>query len=232
MMRIYIGWDSNQSEASHVCEYSLRKNASFSGDLDIVHLKKQELLDNGAYFRPEGDPASTEFTYIRFLVPYLEDYKGWSMFVDSDFLFTYDINYLFSKILTDKDAHLNAAYVCKHPSYVPKNNKKFYGKPQLTFPKKNWSSLIIFNNSHPDTQKLTPMNVSNQTPQWLHRFSWTDDTKLGHISFMWNWLVGEYEAGEPTPFGIHFTNGGPFNDVHGQDFEDLWYMYRDEMNAG
>lgn len=226
-MRIYIGWDREQQDASRVCEYSLRKNSET--DLDIVHLKKDELVESGLYFRPDGSPESTEFTYIRFLVPHLQNYEGWAMFVDSDFLFTYDINHLFKRVLCELDSDLKSVYVCKHPEYVPKSNKKFFGKPQLTFPKKNWSSLMLFNCAHPHAKWLTPMSVSNQTPQWLHRFEWTTDNSLGHIPLMWNWLVGEYDGGNPIPFGIHFTNGGPFNDVYGQDYEDLWYEYFNEI---
>lgn len=225
-MKIYIGWDSKQVEASNVCEYSLQKHAN--EQLDIQHLKTHELEEQGHYFRPGGSPSSTEFTYSRFLVPFLQDYKGWAMFVDSDFLFTEDIYDLWDRVLRTAGAHNYSAFVCKHPEYVPKRNKKFYDKPQLTFPKKNWSSLIIFNCGHPDNKNLTPMSIANKSPQWLHRFHWTIDDKLGHIPLMWNWLVGEYDGGEPIPFGIHFTNGGPFNDVHGQDYEDLWWQYKQE----
>lgn len=228
-MKIYIGYDSKQHDASRVCEYSLRKHCST--DLDIVHLKTDELKKQGIYFRTEGSPASTEFTYSRFLVPYLQNYKGWAMFVDSDFVFTHDINSLFRRVFYDLSSDTKSVYVCQHPMYTPKSDTKFYGKPQLTFPKKNWSSLMVFNCEHPHAKWLTPMSVSNQTPQWLHRFTWTTENSLGHIPTMWNWLVGEYEGGDPIPYGIHFTNGGPFNRVYGQDYEDIWVNYYSEMSS-
>lgn len=229
-MRIYIGWDSNQQEASDVCEYSLRRHSKV--DLDIVHLKTQDLVDQGLYYRPDGSPSSTEFTYSRFLVPKLQNYTGMAMFVDSDFLFTYDINTLFNRItdrVTTVDMDNTSCWVSHHPDYTPKKDTKFFNKPQLKFPKKNWSSLIIFNCAHPHCKQLTPLTIANRSPQWLHRFEWSDDEYLGRIPMMWNWLVGEYEGGMPVPFGLHFTNGGPFNGVYGQDYEDIWLDYKKQM---
>lgn len=226
-MKIFIGYDSLQQEASAVCEYSLRKHASTP--LEIYHLNQQQLIENNDYFR--RDSGSTEFAFTRFLVPHLCDFDGWSMFVDSDFLFTYDINKLFDKVLTSAMAEDRAVYVCKHPEYVPKSPTKFYGQQQLALPMKNWSSLMLFNNSHQSTKNLSKMMVNNVTPAFLHRFGWCDPSEIGHISLMWNWLVGEYDGGLPIPFGIHFTNGGPFNGVHGQDYEDIWLGYRDELNS-
>jgi len=228
-MKIFIGWDSKQQIASQVCEYSLRANSL--GELDIVNLKRNDLVLSGDYFRRDGDPSSTEFTYCRFLAPYLCGYKGWSMFVDSDFLFTADIGELFNTVYGQRGHKKRAAYCVKHLEYTPKSDTKFYGEPQLTFPKKNWSSLIIFNNEHPSTRQLTPMSVSNRSPQWLHRFNWLNEEagELGTLPTTWNWLVGEYNYVESPPLGIHFTNGGPFNEVHGQDYEGLWNKYMKEM---
>jgi hypothetical protein len=226
-MKIFIGYDSLQSEASAVCEYSLRKHSS--QPLEIHHLDLAVLKQNNDYFRQ--DSGSTEFAYSRFLVPHLSGFDGWSMFVDSDFLFTHDIHELFKRVEQTASLQDYAVFVCKHPEYTPKNSVKFYGQPQTALPKKNWSSLMLFNNGHPATRRLTKMMVNNATPQYLHRFGWCDLPEIGHFSFMWNWLVGEYDGGEPVPFGIHFTNGGPFNGVHGQDYADIWLRYRDELNS-
>jgi len=227
-MRIYIGYDSQQKDASVVCEYSLRKHSK--SELDIVHLDKRDLIEDGSYFRQEGDPSSTEFTYTRFLSPYLCNYTGFSMFVDSDFLFTQDIDRLHNLVLSDPMAKKRAAWCVKHLPYTPKSNTKFYGKPQINFPKKNWSSLIIFNNEHPSTRKLNPMSVSNKSPQWLHRFNWLDENEreLGVLPITWNWLVGEYNNLGELPPALHYTNGGPFNGVYGQDYEEVWNRYYSE----
>jgi lipopolysaccharide biosynthesis glycosyltransferase len=228
-MKIFIGWDSKQEMASKVCEYSMRANSS--ANLDITHLNRNDLILSGHYFRRDGDPSSTEFTYSRFLAPFLCNYKGWCMFVDSDFLFTADVQDLFNVVYKQRGYTKKAAYCVKHIEYTPKSDTKFYGKPQLTFPKKNWSSMIIFNNAHPSTRQLTPMSVSNRLPQWLHRFSWLNEEagELGELPVSWNWLAGEYNYLDTPPQGIHFTNGGPFNEVYGQDYENLWTSYMQEM---
>jgi hypothetical protein len=229
-VRVYIGYDSKQPTASKVCEYSLRKHSST--DLDIIHLDTNELKEKKIYFRPDGDPSSTEFTYSRFLVPFLEDYKGHSIFVDSDFLFLEDINKLMNLARNDFGRNKRAAYCVKHLEYKPKSDTKFYGKPQLTFPKKNWSSLIMFNNEHPSCKKLNPMTVANKSPQWLHRFEWLNEhnEELSNLPITWNWLVGEYNK-NITPNALHFTNGGPFNEVYGQDYENVWNTYLAECMA-
>lgn len=238
-MKIFIGYDSDQAEASKVCEFSLRHNSR--ANLDIQHIKKDELISEGVCYPVDNRPASTQFAYTRFLTPYLSDYKGWSMFVDSDFIFTTDITELFDQVYNDDTANTKAMYCVHHPEYVPKHTTKFYDRPQLTFPKKNWSSLMLFNNEHSSTKNLTPESVNRTSPEWLHRFLWLDEaTELGDIPITWNWLVGEYgkisKLDNPLPNslrfwwllpkGIHYTNGGPFNEVYGQDYEYIWYNYR------
>lgn len=227
-MKIFIGYDSKQAEASEVCEYSIRKHWK---DAKITHLKTDELRKQGLYWRDDSDPHSTEFTYTRFLVPHLCDYQGLALFVDSDFIFTHDLRLLETHIHINDPKRMNALYCVQHEEYVPKSSTKFYNKPQLTFPRKNWSSLMVFNNSHQLTRTLTPNTVNSATPQYLHRMNWALKY-IGHVHPTWNFLCGEHEhTGVLPPYGIHFTNGGPFNDVHGQDFEELWYQYRDEMNG-
>tara|TARA_B100000809_G_C15133068_1_gene529295 strand:- start:2017 stop:2718 length:702 start_codon:yes stop_codon:yes gene_type:complete len=228
-MKIFIGYDSDQAEASDVCEFSLRSNSH--AHLDIQHIRRDELIAEGLYYSVDNRPASTQFAYTRFLTPYLSNYKGWSMFVDSDFIFTTDITELFDRVYNDDTANTKAMYCVHHPEYVPKHTTKFYDRPQLTFPKKNWSSLMIFNNDHPSTRNLNPESVNRTSPQWLHRFLWLDETtELGDIPITWNWLIGEYglisTSDDILPKGIHYTNGGPFNEVYGQDYEYVWNRYK------
>lgn len=228
---MFIGFDSKQKTASKVCEYSIQKNSKTH--VEIFHLDTNKLREDNIYFRPDGDPSSTEFTYSRFLVPYLSDYKGYSIFVDSDFLFLDDIQKVFNLALMDFDRKKRAAYCVKHLEYKPKTDTKFYGKPQLTFPKKNWSSLILFNNEHPSCKNLSPLTIANKSPQWLHRFEWLNENEgeLSNIPITWNWLVGEYNN-KVNPSALHFTNGGPFNEVYGQDYEEIWNDYLNESMIG
>lgn len=227
-MKVYIGYDSSQAAASAVCEYSIQKYLKY--DIQIVHLKKQDLIDRSIYFRPEGDPASTDFTYTRFLVPYLNDYQGYSMFVDSDFLFRTDLTKLFDRIGNDRNIQNTAVYCVQHMPYNPKQETKFWGNKQHSFPRKNWSSLMIFNNSHEACKRLTPLAIANQTPQWLHRMYWCRDNQIGNIDLEWNWLVGEYDYKNDVQ-ALHFTNGGPWNDVWGQDYENEWLNIYEEMTG-
>lgn len=233
--KIYIGYDSKQSQASEVCEYSIRKHLKNVPELyEIHHLKIDELREQGLYYN-NNRTASTEFSYTRFLVPKLCDYKGLAMFVDSDFIFTTDLDYLFVQIEKSLNIMQKSVWVTQHQPYVPKQSTKFYGEKQEALPMKNWSSMMIFNCAHADCHRLSTMNVNNRSPQWLHRFEWTNANNIGHVPFMWNWLIGEYNVQEdpnfPLPYGIHYTNGGPFNDVYGQDLEHIWLKYRDEMKG-
>lgn len=230
-MKIYIGHDHNQSVATDVCEFSIHKYTKYP--VHTERLDISELRNTGAYYRPDGSPASTEFTYTRFLVPYINDYKGWAMFVDSDFLFAGDVTNMWDEhIHYDQNAENTAVYCVRHMHYKPKNKTKFWGNTQEDVPRKNWSSLMIFNCSHPSVKKLNPLTVANQSPQWLHRFGWCNDEEIGHISYTWNWLVGEYGKPEKIPpKALHFTNGGPWNDVWGQDYEEYWRATYFEMTG-
>ena len=226
-MRIYIGYDDNQFDASQVCEYSIQKWART--DVDIIHLKTSELEEQGIYWRQ--DKGSTDFSYSRFLVPHLENYNGWAMFVDSDFVFMKDIWTLGDELACTPNADLMSCYVIRHAPYIPAQETKFYGQKQEALPKKNWSSLIFYNCGHEHTKRLTPMLVNNQTPKYLHRFEWTEDHLVGMMDVRWNWLVGDYGICSGKPWGLHFTNGGPFNGEYGQDYEDVWLNMYEEMTG-
>ena len=226
-MKIYIGHDSKQQDATKVCEYSLHKHAKYDIDIDILRMDK--LVEDGVYWRTECK-ASTEFTYSRFLIPHLENYTGWAMFVDSDFVFLKDITPVVEDIIQRPGSERYSCFVVRHAEYTPKNEFKFYGEHQEAVPKKNWSSLILFNCSHPDVKKLSTIAVNNMSPQYLHRFEWTNDIRIGSLDVRWNWLVGEYDI-NPEPYALHFTNGGPFNQVWGQDNEDIWLQYFQELTG-
>lgn len=220
-MKIYIGWDSLQEDASMVCEYSIHKHAKY--DIDIKHLKLEELEDQNLYWR-ETASASTEFSYSRFLVPYLQDYNGWAIFVDSDFVFLRDIHEIYEQLKYTPNADDYSCFVVKHADYIPKQEVKFYGKKQEALPMKNWTSFILFNCEHPDVKRLNPLTINNHSPRWLHRFEWTRPERVGMLDVRWNWLVGEYGICD-DPWALHYTNGGPFNNEWGQDYEDVWLQY-------
>jgi hypothetical protein len=201
-LKIFIGWDSREPEAAEVCEYSIKKHATVP--VEIHFLKQAELRAQEIYTREPDLQSSTEFTFTRFLVPYLCNYQGNAVFVDCDFLFEHDIKELF------ECANNSAAVSVVQHDYQPTNTVKMDGKTQYLYPRKNWSSLMLFNCAHPDCQTLTPEIVSSQTGEFLHRFAWTGYA-IGSLDKTWNWLVNWYhEPQDGKPKAIHYTEGGPW----------------------
>lgn len=215
-LKIFVGWDSREDIAYQVCITSLKRHAS--EPLEIVPLKQKDLREQELYFRKKDPLASTEFTYTRFLVPKLMDYKGWALFVDCDFLFTADIADLFS--LADD----RYAVMCVKHDYRPTETVKMDGAVQTVYPRKNWSSMVLWNCSHPANRVVTPETVNNQTSAFLHRFQWLSDDLIGEVSETWNWLEGWCRKPDKgTPKGIHFTRGGPwFENWQHVDYAQLW----------
>ena len=218
-LKIFIGYDSREDMAWQVCRFSLHRHAS--AEIDIHPLKQATLRELGLYTRGP-DKASTEFSLTRFLTPYVAAHNGWTLFVDCDFLFTTDVHKALKHVRKDK-----AVYVVKHV-YTPANTLKMDGKLQTAYPRKNWSSFMLFNNAHPAVKALTPEVVNRETPAFLHRFSWLSDDLIGELPLGWNFLEGEYPRPQQTPHAIHFTNGGPwFPQWQNVDFGDLWRAERD-----
>ena len=203
-LNVYIGWDSREDIAYEVCRRSML--ARTTHPVKIKSLKRNELKSEGLYNRKEDPLASTEFTYTRFLVPYLNDYKGWALFCDCDFLWLSDV----SKLLETVDNKY--AVMCVKHDYRPKEKTKMDGSKQTVYPRKNWSSMVLYNCSHPKNKILTPDLVNTETGAFLHRFQWLNDNEIGGVHETWNWLEGWSE--KPTdgtnPNVIHFTRGGPW----------------------
>lgn len=203
-MNIYIGYDSREDLAYQVCSHSIK---SRSNSANIYPLKLNELKEKGYYKRGEDKLGSTEFTFSRFLVPALNDYKGWALFCDCDLLFLSPIEELFS-IIDDK-----YAVMCVQHDYKPTGNTKMDGRLQSIYPRKNWSSVVLWNCGHPSNKKITTnlINDPDTTGKYLHRFSWLDNSEIGNINHEWNWLVGWYEEPKDgVPKAIHYTEGGPW----------------------
>jgi lipopolysaccharide biosynthesis glycosyltransferase len=219
-MKIYVGYDTREDIAWQVCRYSLLRHAS--AEVSVFPLKQDTLRELGLYYRPVDSTAATEFSLTRFLTPYLAAYDGWSIFVDCDFLYTADITTLLSELDESK-----AVYVVKH-DYAPRHAVKMDGKAQHVYPRKNWSSFIVFNGSHPAVKTLTPLVVNSESPAYLHRFSWLSDDMIGELALTWNFLEGEYDLPARTPNAIHYTNGGPwFQEWQKVEYGDLWIAERD-----
>jgi len=218
-MKIYIGYDSKISIASKVCEHSLRHH---SEDLDIELLKLTKLKKKKLYWRPYKN-QSTEFTYSRFLIPYLQNYKGWALYCDNDFLFLKDVKELMSLQNNSK------AILCVKHEYKPKDKTKMGNKKQINFSKKNWSSLMLINCGHPSMKNLDLSTVSEASGRYLHQFQWLDDDEIGSIPHSWNWLVNWYrtDKGDGHPEALHFTEGGPW--IVDSEYKKTWLNYKKLM---
>lgn len=199
---IYIGWDSKEDAAYQACKKSLQLHSSIP--LNIIPIKQQELRQKNIYTRKIDPLSSTEFTFTRFLVPQLNNWNGWALYIDCDFIFLDDVKKLFDQ------ADDRYALMCVQHDYKPTSKIKMNGKQQHIYPRKNWSSAILFNCGHPAHKKI---DVNDQTKdgKWFHRFSWLDDSEIGKISHEWNWLVNWYqEPKDGSPKALHYTEGGPW----------------------
>jgi lipopolysaccharide biosynthesis glycosyltransferase len=214
--RIFIGWDKREPIAYDVAKFSLERRASIP--LEVTPIKLDDLRARKLYWRPVDPLATTDFTYSRFLTPALAGYKGWALFCDCDFLFLGDIAGLVEYTRTSK-----AVYCVQH-DYTPKDTVKMDGKPQSAYPRKNWSSLMLFNCDHPSVRSLTPKVVNTQSGAYLHRMQWAKDEDIGSLQVTWNWLEGWNEKpAQGPPNVVHFTRGGPwFADWQNVDYGDLW----------
>ncbi|WP_070155893.1 glycosyltransferase [Sphingobium phenoxybenzoativorans] len=220
--KIFVGYDSREDIAWQVCRFSLLQHASQA--LNVIPVRQQAVRELGLYTRPFDPMSSTEFSLTRFLAPYLAAQEGWIVFCDCDFLYTADIREVFEGLDPSK-----AVYVVKH-DYQPAHEVKMDGKQQTSYPRKNWSSFMVINCSHPDVKELTPDVVNSASPAFLHRFEWIkDDEDIGELPLDWNFLEGEYSPPALVPKVIHYTNGGPwFDECTDVDFADLWLLKRDE----
>ncbi|XP_077242895.1 protein CDI-like [Tasmannia lanceolata] len=223
--KIFVGYDPREDLAYEVCRYSILKRSTIP--VEVHPIKQSDLRNRRLYWRERGPTESTEFSFSRFLTPFLANFKGWAMFVDCDFLYTTDIKEL-TELIDDK-----YAIMCVKHDYTPKESTKMDGAIQTVYPRKNWSSMVLYNCGHPKNQILTPELVNSQTGAFLHRFMWLDDNEIGSIPFVWNFLVGHNKIGESDsmslPKAIHYTAGGPwFEAWKNCEFADLWVKEMEE----
>jgi lipopolysaccharide biosynthesis glycosyltransferase len=215
-LRIFVGWDSREDIAYQVCKRSIENHTSIP--VDIRPIKQFELRGQGVYTRQRDQLSSTEFSFTRFLTPYLAGYTGWAVFVDCDFLFRGDI-----AGLLDYADGAKACFVVKH-DYWPLETVKMDNQPQHRYPRKNWSSFMFINCAHPQVKILTPNVVNAQTGMYLHRFEWLEDGVMGSLPSAWNYLEGWHTKDDcPNPLAVHFTRGGPwFADYKNVEYANEW----------
>lgn len=214
-MKVFVGYDTREDIAYQVCKHSILTRQP---DADVRPLKQQELRDAGWYNRPIDKLASTEFTFTRFLIPELTNFDGWALFMDCDMILTTDIKELFDQ------ADDKYAVMCVQHDYKVKEQFKMDGQKQTIYPRKNWSSVMLFNCGHKSNRALTQelVNEPEINGAYLHRFSWLKDKEIGELDHTWNYLVGVYDDIE-KPNLIHYTEGGPwFENYRNCEFNELW----------
>ena len=218
-VNVFIGLDEPHQIAYDVCKDSILKNNK-KYNLNIKPINYNTVTN---YNRKIDEFESTQFSFARFWTPYESNFKGVSIFLDSDFLFLKSIDNLID--LYDEKY---AVMCCKH-DYVPTDEYKMDGKPQTTYPRKNWSSLMIFNNEHKKNKVLEPWMLNTLTGAYLHRLQWVVNREIGSLPLEWNWLVNWYDE-EPgfNPNALHFTEGGPWLENHKNcKYSEIWNDYKD-----
>jgi hypothetical protein len=218
VIRIFIGFDGREAIAFSVLASSI--HARSSQPVNIAPLMLSQL---GSVYKRERHPLqSTDFSFSRFLVPSLSGYEGWSLFMDCDMLVLDDIAGLWS-LRDDRFA----VQVVKH-DHRPIESTKFLGQRQTSYAKKNWSSVMLFNNAR--CRALTLNYVNSATGLELHQFKWLDDESLiGDLPRRWNHLVGYDEPTREVSLA-HFTIGGPyFSEYADCEYAQEWWAERDAM---
>lgn len=223
IIKIFIGYDPLESVAWHTLAHSILARSSFPVAIIPVNLANLKKI----YTRERNPKQSNEFSFTRFLVPYLCDYSGFGIFLDCDMLVRTDINEIFKATEAEPG---KAVYVVKH-DYTPKNSIKYLDNVQYSYPRKNWSSVVLWDCEHPENKKLTPEFVNTAEPMVLHRFQWLQDEQIGSLDVNWNWLVGEYNDPNDSVKNVHWTVGGPyFKEFADADFADEWFEEHRQMN--
>ncbi len=217
-IRVFIGYDPRETAAFTVLQHSIHRRASVPVSITPIMLTQ---LD-GLFTRPRDPLQSTDFSFSRFLTPYLSVYRGWSLFMDCDMIVRDDIAKLWS--LRDD----RYAVMCVKHDHVPKEGVKFLGATQTKYAKKNWSSVMLFNNARCMT--LTPDYVNKASGLELHQFKWLEDEdQIGGLPESWNHLV-DVNPADPDAQLVHYTIGGPyFDEYRGCEFSDEWFVERERL---
>jgi lipopolysaccharide biosynthesis glycosyltransferase len=218
MIRVFIGYDPRESVAFSVLAHSIYSRSS--QPVSIVPVMLSQLQD--VLHRERHPLQSTDFSFSRFLIPYLSEYSGYSIFMDCDMLMVDDI----AKLWTLRDDRY-AVQLVQH-DHRPNEKRKFLGAVQTVYEKKNWSSVMLFNNRR--CSVLTPEYVSKASGLELHQFKWLDDDSLiGALPRQWNHLVG-YDDKSSTASLVHFTLGGPyFPEYANCEYAQEWRTEREAM---
>lgn len=227
--QLFIGFDPRLALAWRVCQRSVIAHAAVPPDIRAVGISTL----GASYGRPtrrdgqqlidaiSAAPMATEFSLARFYVP-LMCRAHWAIFCDGDFMFRADV----ARLLDEVDPR-RAVSVVKH-QHVPAAEVKMDGQIQTRYPRKNWSSLMVWNMAHAGTRRLQGFDANTKPGLWLHQLGWLRDDEIGELDPRWNWLEGTDTA--PDPLAVHFTRGTPNLPGYEQaDYADEWRSYLTQM---
>lgn len=219
-INLIVGFDQREAVAYHVFCQTIIDRATMP--VQFLPLAENTLNE----YKEVHTDGSNKFIYSRFLTPYLMNFSGWAIFADGDMVCQADISELWSLRNETK-----AVQIVKH-NYKTKAAKKYLGNKNEDYPRKNWSSLILWNCSHPENAILTPEFIQSQPGSYLHRFSWLEDNLIGELDAEWNWLAIEYPE-NPNAKMIHYTLGTPcFKDYADKPMSNVWNKNYLRINEG
>lgn len=229
-MNIYLGFDAQEMRAHVVATTSLHAHSGHSQRVQRIcrlsvarwYTRPTKLLPAGLWDVISDAPMTTDHAIARFFVPFLMNYQGWALFTDGDVLFRADVRQL-SALADDR----YAVQVVQHPPLLEYGMKKD-GQPQWAYPRKNWSSVILWNCGHPANQALTRDVLNSWPGRDLHAFTWLKDEEIGALPAAWNHLVN-VSPPDDNPALVHFTLGTP--DLPGHDADPFAEEWRSVARA-
>ena len=217
-IRVFVGYDSREASAYHVCCQSIIENTTHPVAIHPLALNLME-----RFYAERHVDGSNAFIYSRFLVPYLCGWSGTAIFLDGDMLVRGDLADLWAMRRPDRGVQ-----VVQH-DYKTKHPVKYLGAENVDYPRKNWSSVILWNCGFYPNRKLTPEFVTEATGSYLHRFEWLKDEQIEPLPYEWNHLCME-EPPRPGAKLAHFTVGLPaFSGYAEQYCADEWFAARERM---
>jgi len=220
LVTLFAGYDPRESIVYHTFVQSVLETSSLPVCDIPLHVPMLRDFDG----QQDGTNA---FIYSRFLVPSIMQFEGWAIYCDSDMLFRDDL----AKLWALRDDRY-AVMVVKH-DYKTRHSLKAIGTALESrnddYPKKNWSSMVLWNCGHPRNRIVTRDFASTAGGKMLHRFEWLQEEDIGEIPREWNHLVGEYPYDSHAKL-VHFTLGSPCFDFYRRcDYSEEWHRMKDQV---
>ena len=211
VIRIFIGYDQKLPVLFNVAQHSIIRHCTMPVAITPIHMRHLTMFN-----RERTAIQSTEFSFSRFLTPYLCNFEGWALFMDNDVIARGDLSEVWN--LRNDDY----AVMCVKHDHQPTSAVKFLGEKQTPYPKKNWSSVMLMNCKK--CTALTPDYVNSASGLELHQFKWLkSEDEIGDLPLQWNFLADYYQHDESAKL-IHYTEGGPyFEATRNVDFADEWF---------